>query len=72
MIEEFYYHNTKENIDRTLLITGLSLDELEEVVGGYFPDYHHYSGQLKGRVNIGLNGQIEICHHFKKRVFWSS
>jgi len=72
MIEEFYFHKSQEEIDRTLELTGLALDELEEVVEGYFPEDHHYPGQLKGRVNIGYDGRIEIRHHFLSKIFWRS
>lgn len=71
MIVEQFYLSHPENLNRATQVTGLSKDEIEEIVKGYF-DRHHYrfAGLLKGQVVIYSNGKVKIKHHFLNKTHW--
>lgn len=51
-------------------LTGLSLDEIEEIVGR-FRCNHERAGQLKGELVQNNKGMYILRHHFLKKKLWS-
>jgi len=71
MIIEQYYLSDAANIEPTLELTGLALDELEAVVG-YFDEHHYrFAGKMKGEVLVYADGSVVVRHHFLKRKLWT-
>lgn len=68
-IVESFYLSDDANIDKALNLTGLSLDELEAIVGR-FSKHSWRSGQLRGEVLIDIEGRVVIRHHFNKKKLW--
>lgn len=72
-IEEIYFSkiNDYKYLDELLDQMGLSMDELEEIVGR-FRAHSRRSGQLRGQfINLG-GGKLAILHHFTKKTLWSN
>lgn len=67
MIVRQFYINT--NVELALEITGLSLDELEQVVKRY-KKHSFRAGLLRGEVQEFADGVIKIRHAFTKKVIW--
>lgn len=70
-MKETYYLSDDNNIPKTLTYTGLALDEIEYLVGR-FNKMSSRTGKLRGKVNVFLNGTIEIRHHFTNKLLWSN
>jgi hypothetical protein len=51
-------------------VTGLSLDELESLVGRYKRNSIR-EGQLRGELLIFVDNSIKIRHAFTKKVLWT-
>lgn len=71
MIVESFYLSDNSNIPKTLELTGLSMDELSEIVGRFAKNSWR-SGKMRGEVVIYANGKIRIRHHFNKKKLWES
>lgn len=69
MVLESFYLSDPNNLPRTLALTGLAQDELEEIVG-YFGKQSWRHGQMRGEVVVKLDS-IVIRHHFTKKLLWS-
>jgi hypothetical protein len=69
MIIRQFYINT--NVELALEITGLSLDELEQVVKRY-KKHSFRAGLLRGEVLELVDGCIKIRHAFTKKVLWTN
>lgn len=70
MILYEFYINT--DVRQAMSLTQLELDELESVVGRFKPDHYARPNQLKGLLQVRIDGSIRIIHHFKKTVLWES
>jgi hypothetical protein len=68
MIIECFYLSNDSNIPRALELTGLSMDELETIVGR-FAAHSWRSGLLRGEVVV-YEDKIVIRHHFTKKRLW--
>lgn len=66
------YLSDQKNLDYVLTATGLSLDELELVVGRFRKDHHAWPNKFKGQLIETWSGNIKIVHHFTKKTLWSS
>ena len=64
------YLSDKANHEYVLNATGLSLDELEQIVGRFPADHHAWPNELKGEFVETWDGEIKIVHHFTKKVLW--
>jgi hypothetical protein len=71
MITNQFYLSDENNLELALELTGLALDEIEEVVGR-FAKISHRAGQLRGEVVEFSNGKVVIRHHFSKKELWSN
>ena len=69
MIEQSFYINT--DLSLALKVTGLALDELEEVVGR-FTSRSHRAGLLKGKIVIRMDGSVQIRKCFGNKLLWKS
>jgi hypothetical protein len=69
MLETQFYLSDEANLKQAQELTGLSLDEIEHVVGR-FGNQSSRAGQLKGEVIVVL-GEVKIRHHFTKKVLWT-
>ena len=70
LIEETFYLSEPENLKRTMELTDLSSDEIELIVGRFKNNHWCFAGKLKGEVVLGMDGKIEIRHHFFKKILW--
>jgi hypothetical protein len=68
MILKQLYINEQQ--DYVQSVTGLSLDELESIVGRYRP-YSIRASQLRGELVICLDNTVRIRHAFTKKVLWT-
>jgi hypothetical protein len=71
MIVESFYLSDEANIPKALDLTGLSMDELLEIVGRFNKNSSR-AGQMRGEVVVYANGKIRIRHHFNKKKLWES
>lgn len=71
MIELSFYLSEDENIGRACELTGLSLDELETIVGR-FTKRSSRAGKLKGEVLKMVDGSVVIRNHFSKKKIWKT
>jgi len=71
MLEKMYYLSDDNNIPQAIETTGLSLDEIEYLVGR-FNKVSSRTGKLRGKVNVYFNGKVEIRHHFTNKLLWSN
>lgn len=75
MILEQYYLSIKGNLDRASQDTGLSVDEILDMVG-IFTKQSSRAGQTRGQVIYKINRKgeyvYEIRHHFTNKKYWSS
>jgi hypothetical protein len=71
MIKNSFYLSDERNIEKTLDLTELSMDELEQLVGR-FKKHSHRHNKLRGEVVEYFDGSIEIRHHFTKKRLWTS
>lgn len=69
MIENSFYLSDEDNIPAAQELTGLSLDEIELLVGRFKP-HSMRRGQLRGEVIVFVDGSIAIRHHFSKKILW--
>lgn len=67
IIDSFYLTDSR-NIDKALELTGLSLDELEKIVGRFKISHYKYPKKLKGEVIELYDGTYKIRHHFTKKI----
>jgi hypothetical protein len=72
IVEDSFYLSEDGNIDRLLQMCELSSDEVEEIVGRFRSDHYRFANKLKGEVLIGMDGSLEIRHHFKKNTLWKN
>jgi hypothetical protein len=72
MIIECFYLSSLPNVDKALKLTGLSLDEIETVVGRFRKDHYRFAGLMKGEVIKMVDGSVKLRHHFTKKVIWSN
>lgn len=70
MILYSFYLSDVNNIQKTLDLTGLDLDELESIVG-YFGKQSLRHGQMRGEVLV-CTSTIKIRHHFTKKVLYET
>jgi hypothetical protein len=68
MIIKHLYINEQQ--DCTQEATGLSIDELESIVGRYRP-YSIRAAQLRGELVIYVDNTVKIRHSFTKKVLWT-
>jgi hypothetical protein len=68
MILKQLYINEQQ--DYVQSVTGLSLDELESIVGRYRP-YSIRAKQLRGELIICIDNTVRIRHAFTKKVLWT-
>ena len=71
IFEDSFYLSNPENLDKAIELTGLSLDELEIIVGR-FKNHSSRAGQLRGEVLLLSCGNVIIRHHFNKKILWES
>lgn len=75
MILDQYYLSDSNNIHRACDDTGLSQDEIIDMLG-YFTKQSHRAGLLRGKIVFKINRQgvevYEIRHHFNNKLYWSS
>jgi hypothetical protein len=65
-----FYLSDPDAVSLVARATGLSEDELESIVGK-FPNTHlKWPNLFKGAVSFKLNGNVEIRHHFTKKLLW--
>lgn len=69
LIDYSFYLSVPENIDKAEALTGISLDEIEQIVGR-FTNRSQWVNQLRGEVCVGFDGEVLIRHHFTKKVLW--
>lgn len=62
------YLSDERNLKYVLEACGLSLDELEAIVGR-FAKHSHRAGQLRGEYCEDVSG-CYIRHHFTKKILW--
>lgn len=72
MVVESFYLSDENNVNRLVSLCELCEDEVEEIVGRFKNDHYRFAGLLKGEVLVGMDGKVEIRHHFKKSVLWRS
>lgn len=72
MVEQSFYLSEQDGLDKLVSICELSSDEVEEIVGRFRSDHYRFAGRLKGEVLVGMDGSVEIRHHFKKNTLWSN
>jgi len=65
------YLSDDTKLDYIMSVTGLSLDELEHVVGR-FDNHAKFGNSLKGELYQTNDGDFVIKHHFSKKVLWSN
>lgn len=65
------YLSDDKNLHHVLESTGLSLDELESLVGRFPKDHHAWPDRLKGKYVESWGGDKKIVHHFTRKVIWS-
>lgn len=65
------YLSEEKNLPYIIESTGLTLDELESIVGKFPDDHHAWPGKLKGEYVENWDGEKKIVHHFTKKVIWS-
>jgi len=70
MIIQQFYINT--DVNQALSLTQLELDELELVVGRFRSNHYCRAGQLKGLLQIHIDGTITIVNHFNKKLLWTN
>lgn len=70
MIETTAYLSDPKQVDCVLSATGLSIDELESIVGRFKEDHWRWPNQLKGEVIFYVDGTVRIRHHFTKKTMW--
>lgn len=58
------------NLQYVLNVTGLSLTELESIVGRFKSNHHAWPNQLKGEYIEDWDGNKKIVHHFTRKVLW--
>ena len=68
MIVKQLYINEQQ--DYAQEVTGLSVDELESLVGRYRP-YSIRASQLRGELVIYIDNSVRIRHAFTKKVLWT-
>ena len=75
MIIDQYYLSVKGSLDRASHDTGLSIDEILDMVG-LFTKTSHRHGQPRGQVIFKINRRgeevYENRHHFTNKKYWSS
>lgn len=65
------YLSDDKNVDLVLEQTGLSLKELESIVGRFKSTHHAWPNKLKGQfVDDFVN--LKIVHHFTKKILWTN
>lgn len=64
------YLTEDSNLEYVLDKTGLSLAELEEIVGRFDEKHHAWPNKLKGEYVENWDGEIKIIHHFTKKTLW--
>lgn len=68
---EKFYLSEHEHLSRVLELTGLSLDELEYIVGKFPSDHHRWPNQFRGEFVQSKRGMV-IRHHFTKKKLWET
>lgn len=66
------YLTCDNNVKYVLKTTGLSLDELESIVGRFRKDHYKWAGKLKGMFKEDWDGNMKIVHHFTQKTLWES
>lgn len=66
------YLSDEKNISYITDQTGLSLKELESLVGRFKKDHHSWPNKLKGLYLETWDGEKRIVHHFTQKLLWSS
>lgn len=69
MITYSLYLSDELNLDEAMELTGLSMDEIEQIVGRFKP-HSQRAGQLRGEVIVTSLDEVKIRHHFTKKVLW--
>lgn len=67
LIGAFYI---QDDLERAMAITGLTLQEIENIVGRYPASHQKRPGQLKGRITISHKG-IEIKNGNGPDALWT-
>jgi hypothetical protein len=70
MIEQSFYLSDPNNIEYASDITGLSLDEIEYIVGRFRKNSIR-AGMLKGKVVVYINGSVSIRASFGNKLLWT-
>lgn len=65
------YLSDEDNLKYVIESTGLSLDEIESIVGRFPKDHHAWPNKLKGEYVENWDGDKKIVHHFTKKIIWS-
>jgi hypothetical protein len=66
------YLSDPNNVEHILDSTGLTLNELEEIVGRFKADHHAWPNELKGEFKEDWDGVVKIVHHFTGKTLWES
>jgi hypothetical protein len=72
MVDYEFYLSEPGNLERACEMCELTPLEIEEIVGRFKQSHWRFGGLLRGQVQVMLNGNIRIIHHFTKRVLWNS
>lgn len=70
MVVESFYLSDENNIEVLSELTGLALDEIEEIVGRFRKNHYRFAGKLKGEVIVLSDETVKIRHHFSKKIIW--
>lgn len=71
MIIKSFYLSEPNNLDLAVDLTGLSEDEIVDVVGK-FAKHSHRAGQVRGELIEFVDGTVKLRHHFTKKILWRS
>lgn len=69
-IEEMFYLSNPEKVGYAQDLTDLCSDELEHIVGR-FTKRSQWSGQMRGKVVMYMDGKVEIRTSFGNKLLWT-
>ena len=67
--KEWFYLSDDRKLLRTQDLTGLSFDEIIEIVGRFKME-HMRAKMPKGKCVIMADGSVQLQHHYTSRVLW--
>lgn len=70
MIETQFYLSDNSVLNYACVLTGLSPDEIEYIVGR-FTNRSRWAGQLKGKVVVYVDNTVSIRSSFGNKLLWT-